>query len=537
MKLSPFRNSRCLWRDITMRIVRTAGLLMIFCLFCTFASDVEPVRAESGALEQLLDLFEKKGTLSREETDAIRSALAREREGRLVTTNESGRNARTRGTGEVDFQRPSGEETAAEPSAQGQSVAKANENDAGEGNRLFGLYRRGFCLASPDEERYSLCIGGLLQGDYRYYDYDADVNPGKNKFDLRKVRFRLSGTIHKYFDYKFEYEFQGIGSRNLLDAYVNVRPFSLLHFRAGQFKEPFGLELSSSDTSLFFAERSMGYYMTPQRDVGVMGYGSVLEGRILYAAGIFNGDGLDDATGGQVDSPEFAARVSFLPLKGWGYPLFEDVQVGGSVSYASIDRNNVQFNAKTAGLTTFFDVAASAKFNIIRDAGARARSAIEAAWAYGPFMLFGEYFRVRYTDVTTSARHFTIELEDYYAAVVWMLTGESLQLKNGVIQPIIPRKSLFEGGIGAVGVAIRYDKFWADESVYDTLITTGVSVREAQAYSIVLNWYLNAYYRFIVDYTHTEFDRPLLIMRDSFTGIAQYSEKEDVITARFQLSF
>jgi len=69
------------------------------------------------------------------------------------------------------------------------------------------------------------------------------------------------------------------------------------------------------------------------------------------------------------------------------------------------------------------------------------------------------------------------------------------------------------------------------------VINAGDSVREATAYSIALNWFLNANCRFIIDYTRTEFDRPLLIQRDSMTGTALYSDREDVITARFQIGF
>jgi hypothetical protein len=41
----------------------------------------------------------------------------------------------------------------------------------------------------------------------------------------------------------------------------------------------------------------------------------------------------------------------------------------------------------------------------------------------------------------------------------------------------------------------------------------------------------------MLDFTRTEFDRPLLIDRDSRTGEAVYSDFEDVFSARLQLSF
>jgi len=47
--------------------------------------------------------------------------------------------------------------------------------------------------------------------------------------------------------------------------------------RFGQFKEPFSLEWQTLDKGHFFAERSMGYYLGPKRDVGVMLHGSLFE--------------------------------------------------------------------------------------------------------------------------------------------------------------------------------------------------------------------------------------------------------------------
>ena len=502
-------------------------LLSIFAAFTLFLAPAAcPAQNVGGALEQLVELFESKGTLSSSEAAAIRATLSEERkhleeERRAIEERERA----------VEEREKRLEEMAGRP------VDAVTADEGGPAREpLETFYRNGFCFSSRTKDLYSLCIGGLLQADYRYFEYQ-DVDPGKDRFDLRRVRLILSGKVLRYFDYKFEYEFQGAGNRRLLDAYAGAGMSPSLNVRAGQFKEPFGLEQSSRDKNLFFAERSMGYYLTPQRDVGVMAHGSLWDGAVNYAAGIFNGDGLDDATGGDVDSPEITGRVALFPLRFIQSPLTENLLVGGSFSHASIDRNNVQCEVKTAGMTTFFNVAASAKFNIIREAGDRSRLGAELAWAAGPFLATGEYFRVRYGDIVTSSSRFDLEMKDYYVALLWMITGERPGLDGATVGPVAPGKGVFEGGWGALGLAVRYDVFEADESAYDTVINAGDSVREATAYSVALNWFLNANCRFILDYTRTEFDRPLLIQRDSMKGTSLYSDREDVITARFQIGF
>jgi len=500
------------------------SILVFFSLFLPPATCL--AQSGTGALEQLLNLFESKGTLSSSEAAAVRATLLQEKR----DLEERRRNLEEKEREITEKERKLEEKI-------GKAKAPASIDD-GKGIRepLETFYRNGFCLSSETGDRFSLCLGGLLQSDYRYFEYESD-DPGKNRFDLRRVRLILSGKILRYFDYKFEYEFQGAGNRRLLDAYTGAGTSPSLRFRLGQFKEPFSLEQTSQDRNLFFAERSMGYYLTPQRDVGIMAHGSLWNDSFHYAAGLFNGDGLDDATGGDVDSPEVTGRIAVFPLKFLGTLLTENLLVGGSFSDASIDRNSVQCEVKTAGQTTFFNVASSAKFNIIRDAGRRTRLGADLAWAFGPFMASGEYFRIRYSDLTTSSSRFDLEMKDYYVAFLWMITGERPGLSGSVIGPIVPRKGLFEGGWGALGLAIRYDVFEADESAYDTVINPGDSVREARAFSIALNWFLNSNCRFILDFTRTEFDQPLLIQRDSMKGTSLYSDREDVMTARFQFGF
>jgi len=508
--------------------------------------------AGSSALEQLLDIFEKKGAISTQEADSIKQVIAEEEKALLKVRQELEEKEKYL----LERERVLNERETAIDKRVAIPVEKEEVIDAGieassQTDRkdigkidqqvptsipLEARYEDDFCLAAPDEKMLSLCIGGLLQADYRYFKYDNE-DPDKNGFDLRRVRMLLKGSMLRHFDYKFEYEFEGAGSRRLLDAYVDANVLKEASFRVGQFKTPFSFEWLTKDKNLVFAERSMGAFLTPGRDLGVMAHGSLWQDAINYGIGLFNGDGMDDAATGDEDSPEWVGRLVVSPFKNRNWSGLEHLQVGGSFGYSKIDRANVNVNVKTAGLTSFFNVASSAKFNIIRDADTRTRYGAEFAWTYGPLLLSGEYFQLHFKDITTSADQFDAKLEDYYISLLWMLTGERPMLQNGIMQPIRPDQSLWNGGWGGLGLAMRYDVFEADDSVYDNLIIVGNSVAEAKAFSVALNWYLDPYVKIILDYTNTKFDQPLLIFRDSISGTAIYSEKEDVVTTRFQFEF
>jgi phosphate-selective porin OprO/OprP len=513
---------------------------------------VKTSAAGSKALEQLLEILEKKGDISNHEADSVRTAITGEEQALLERKEELEAKERdllereralraretavsTGGLADKEKEGAIGAGVKALSKTTGKNVA-ARDQQIQTSVPLETWYKDGFCIGAPDEEMYSLCIGGLLQTDYRYFKYDNE-DPDRNGFDLRRVRMLLKGSMLRHFDYKFEYEFEGAGGRRLLDAYVDANFLTDASFRVGQFKTPYGFEWLTKDKNLVFAERSMGVFLTPGRSLGVMAHGSLWQDAVNYGVGLFNGDGLDDATTGDEDSPEWVGRLVVSPFKSWEHSELGNLQVGGSFSYSKIDRTNVNATVRTTGLTPFFDVASSAKFNIIRDADTRTRFAADFGWTNGPLFLSGEYYQLNFKDVMTSADQFDVKLDDYYISLLWMLSGEEPVIRNGILQPIRPVRSIWEGGWGGLGLAIRYDVFEADESVYDNLIIAGNSVAEATAYSVALNWYLDPFVKIILDYTRTEFDQPLLIARDPISGTTIYSEKEDVITTRFQFEF
>jgi len=538
---------------------RAGCIVVMFVLFLLLGMNSISV-AENRALEQLLELLETNGSISPQQANKIKSTMAEDRKRLAEKERSVGEKEKALVQKERDLKEkedslalreralakkgkiPSAEATPAEEmqkvKGEGSSEKAAQkDNIVQKGFPLEATFDDGFWVRTREKDLFSMRIGTLLQADYRYFNYENDEDPDKNKFDIRRARLILEGHLLDRFSYKFQYEFQGAGSRRLMDAYVDTRILPYLSVRVGQFKTPFGFEQYSADKNIPFAERSMGFLLTPLRDVGLMAHGSFWDKRANYGLGLFNGDGVDDSVGGDEDSPGFVGRVVLTPFKDLGNSFWDGLQFGGSFSYAKVDRNNVNIKAKTTGLTTFFDVNASAKFNIIREAKSQTRYGAELAWAYGPLLAWGEYINLKFSDVQTSSDQFNISVTDYYGALLWMVTGERPSIKDGKIQPIRPRRNLWQGGWGALGLAVRYDSFDAGDSAYDYLIQEGISVRKATGYTVALNWYLNPYVRLLIDATRTDFDRPLLIDRDPLTGEAIYAEREDVFTGRFQLQF
>src|SRR5581483_5134277 len=145
---------------------------------------------------------------------------------------------------------------------------------------------KGFSIASADNANV-LNLRGMVQADSRWF-FGAGGVPNNNTFLVRRARIIFDGTLSKYYNFQVVPEFAG-SSFSLLDANITVAPSKTLQFKLGKLKTPVGLEVMQTDPTLFFAERSLVNNLMPNRDVGVLASGTVLEGVLTYAGGIVNG--------------------------------------------------------------------------------------------------------------------------------------------------------------------------------------------------------------------------------------------------------
>lgn len=404
-----------------------------------------------------------------------------------------------------------------------------------DGRTLQARYDEGLHFETADTQ-FAATIGGVIQADAVVYGANY---PLKNDFDIRRARLFLAGRMYEHFSYKLEVEFEGGSSNRLIDAYINYDYFPALQFRVGQFKEPFSLENLISDKYLPFNERSFAYYLTPERDVGIMVHGVLYGDAINYALGIFNGDGRDAERRGQKKDKEYTGRIALKPFTNTDITLLKGLHLGASYSYARLDTSDFNFTIRTPARTAFFTVRSRAKFNITQQIDTRQRYGLEAAYSLGPVVLMGEFVRSNYMDVSlASTEPFDFYMKSWYAGFLWMLTGEQPVMKGGVLEKISPRNNFDprQGTWGALGIGFRYDKFLAERIVYEHLVFEGYSVREAEAVTAALHWYLNAMMRITCTWSRTKFESPLFL-GTHWKGYSYYRTKEHAFITRFQLEF
>jgi phosphate-selective porin OprO/OprP len=331
-----------------------------------------------------------------------------------------------------------------------------------------------------------ISIGARIDGTVR--TPTPEEGRDEAEFEWQTRRLRVEGTLFKRVEFELSHEF-GDPSDPEHDEYLDVRLTRAVQIEAGQFKIPFSREALTGHTRRDFVHRSLAAHLiAPGHDVGVMAHGR-LHGRLLsYEAGFFRGDG-DNARTSQTrgGSDAIAARVVLSPLASKPRHLLAGLQIGAAAVRSSLDEQLGLRGRTVFGEGVFFDR--------VFVNGSRLRRGFEIAWARGPVSATSEYI-----DVSDQRRGMGLLGEDlpsihsagWYASATWLVTGER---KQGRIDP---KHSLFNGGAGAVELAVRVERLAFDSIAYPGAQfgfpnPESLGANAERVWTIGVTWYLNRY--------------------------------------------
>ena len=374
------------------------------------------------------------------------------------------------------------------------------------GKPVESLYNEGFWFVGPDDK---LRIGGSGQFDARVYEQG---NPGDNTFQVRRARLYATGVLDEGWGYMVMGRWDR-GGANLHFAWLESQHLPQARFRMGQFKEPYSLEGVNSDQYFDFNERSLWISnMLQLEDVGAMLYGKVLDERLEYGLGAFNGRGREkDDTN---DDKEVVGQLTFAPVK----KLY--LSVSGSHGHMEED------DLKSASYTT----AAQTKFwtygSTVLATGSKDRGSAEAECYFGPASIKGGFHEARLGDLQMGAQEESVTIDGWVVSGSWLLTGEEKPRNKTVVpkNPFDPRKRTW----GAWEAVARYEQFHADRDLFKQGFLTGTN--QADSTTVGVNCYLNRHMKALLDFQATQF-------RDPVTLNASTVGHENTWTFRIQFEF
>ena len=386
-------------------------------------------------------------------------------------------------------------------------------------------------IASADGAN-SLRLRGLVQGDFRAYDAANDPN---DTFVLRRTRLIFEGKFAKNFSYVVQPEFGG--TVQILDAYANVAINPAFQVRVGKFKTPIGLEQLQSDPVAFFNERSVATGLTPNRDVGLQIWGDVLDSRLNYTVGVFNGvpdggnntNGTSDFDGNKL----FVARLFATPFAKDKESALSGLGLGIAASLGDFETTSGRAsNYRTDGQQTVFTYDAA-----VAAAGRGTTISPQAYFYRGPFGLLAEYV-ISSIEVQRggAGRIGDVKNHGYNLSFGYVLTGEDSSYRG------VTPKSIFNPSAGTWGAFEIVGRI-AGVDIDDTVFTGPANLRFANpntsasaitTYGLGLNWYLSRSVRANFDVFHNEFD---LAPGATPAANALISSDETAFISRLQLSF
>jgi hypothetical protein len=181
-----------------------------------------------------------------------------------------------------------------------------------------------------------------------------------------------------------------------------------------------------------------------------------LSDRLTYDAGdvLHDGDNArSPSTGG--GSHAVAGRVEFQPFTARKDSALEQLEVGVAVVRSQLDDVLALRGDTVFGDGTFFER--------VFTNGRRLRLGADAEWSRGPFGLAGEFART-----SDSRTGMSLDGDDlpgigatgWYVSGSWVLTGERKRAR------VEPRRSVLDGGFGAVEIAARLERLGFDDVVY-----------------------------------------------------------------------
>ena len=314
-------------------------------------------------------------------------------------------------------------------------------------------------------EDINIDLKGRVQLDWRRFDPDVD----EDEFDVRTLRVGLKGNLTRHFDWEIEREIDEVLEEGEVepkwrfgqwkDVFVNWTTFDAFAVKGGRFKMPFGLEQTTSVSDLDFAYRTLGSTkIAPGRDKGVMAYGELLSGSLVYEAGVFDDDGdngeqeaeqfVVEGQDVQDIGPALAVRVvgelfRRLPV----HDRLKGAEFGIAYTRASLPEGLNSLRGEEVWGFDFFEP--------VYVNGHRQRLGFQFDWSPGPLGFKSEWMQSREERLGQSNRN--ADLSDFigtawYTSATWILTGEDKD------SDVTPNDPLFGGGIGVVEVGVRYDR-------------------------------------------------------------------------------
>ena len=393
-----------------------------------------------------------------------------------------------------------------------------------------------------DDDYFSLTFHNLTQVDGRFFDPSGD--PLHDNFIIPRQRWYVIGNISPNVRY-YTVINRGYGTLDVLDAWVDLNFGGIdrdkLEIRVGRMKTPYTYEyIKISETDLIAPERSVFVgNLAPNREIGVMAHGRLLNQRLEYAVGLFNGP--RRSFEGFNNGKDLFTFINSKPFLDGDSELLKQLNVGGSWNWGNEHNPAQPFDLRTANdqstspaagnvSPTFFRLAD----NVFED-GTRMQWSGDVAWYYKSMGILAGYqggfqdyaltigvlpsvqqLRLGQQEFAgvIGGNRTRVPMSGYSIAAFYFLTGEEITRRVDLLEPRkqFASSALSEGNIGAIELFSRYAFMSLGGDVFTAgLADPTISSNRATVIDNGVNWYLNHYVKLTFDWQYSAYGSPVLL--------------------------
>jgi len=400
---------------------------------------------------------------------------------------------------------------------------EAVANEEGSGATLIDL-SHGLRFQSADG-RYRIELHDLTQVDGRFFNVTGNrPNELHNNIDIPRQRFYFAGQVAEHFDF-YSVLNRGYGSLDVLDAYVNFKFTKALNVRVGRTKTPYTYEYYKiAEGDLIAPERSVFVgNLSPNRQVGVMFYGQVLDEQLEYAIGLFNGPHRSFQDFNNFKNPFF--YFNSRPFLHGGSDLLRQLNIGASVNIGREDdplEPNTLRTANDETITPNATIVSPTFLEFNNGVIERGRSAFwsgDIAWFYRSMTALAMYNGGYITYASNRVSGAQVPFQGGSVAVTYFLTGEEIVTRKDV-EPLRPynwRSPLAHPG--AIELYSRTSYVNAGNVIFNAGLADPKDwSRNALVFDTGVNWYVNRFVRLFFDWQHAEYGTPIRISSSRSTS-------------------
>jgi phosphate-selective porin OprO/OprP len=376
-------------------------------------------------------------------------------------------------------------------------------------NAISADFRSGFLTFESEDQRFKFWFDNRVYFDMAYFPTKDVYNPIGNGVNIRRARFAVKTRVWKHWGGEIDLDFAG-AVMEMKDMYVQY--FFMNgnkdwgHIKAGNFKEGFSMEETTTSRYVSFIERSLMSKMTPSRHLGIAytQWGK----KWLFIGGVsFAKTGEPDDVAFTKDKNKKAGidegyaltgRLVFTPIRDDEKVL----HIGGAYSYRTPITSAEIYKGIRYSTRTMSSINRKKYLDTddIINVDATTLYNVELAAAYKNFVFQAEYTgsTLKGTDLGGETGIEQAKFEGAYAQVGWLIFGGKYNYngREGEFTQVSRGKDW-----GDVELLFRFDYVnWND---FDAKIYGGA----ANVYTLGVNYHVNNNVKFMLDYSYANHDR------------------------------